>query len=660
MRKLFYLVLWLIWLMGTLTIWVSNAAGTITIIDAPWAVWYSGLKFDDGNWHVIMLLDRNLWATSRWINIETEASFWYHFQWWNNYGFVNSWDILLWNTRVPRKPAYENKWYSWNVFITGDSTNNDYWEWNLHYDGLRWWSGDSLSNWWWLSWMTEWNVLDKKANIKKRQWPCPDWYHVPSAWEWNNLLKYRTMANGHDFSVDPFGFVSITGTNKRFAEDLYIPFASRRILAGDRYSEPVSSNSNIYANLWSSSLSGDHARSIQIKRKRWWAVGSLYTEADAGEFYWRIIGQSVRCFYDSYLLPEFEISFYDWDDIVGSKSVREGDFLSEDDMPSVTKSGHSIDYRYLSWDDTTWFDFNNTMITGNIILKPHWKINRYTITFVKWNGEDNYVFTWNYWSGLIPPANPKRAWYTFKGWDQNVPDTIPDYDMTINAVREKSWWNGWSSGWWGSSNGWWVNKTDESTTSWTNTTTSWTDKNDTQWNTQISSWSTQNNNQFTDEFQQAYEFAYNNWITTMPTIWKANMGWKLTRIAMAKMLSQYAINILWKNPDVTKVNKFNDVTDELDEEYNNWVTLAYQLWIMWINMPENNFRPKDEVTRAEFVTALSRMIYWTSDWEYKWTGKYYLNHMAKLMKEWIITKDDPNMKELRGYVMIMLMRSIKW
>ncbi|MBR7037373.1 S-layer homology domain-containing protein [bacterium] len=30
-------------------------------------------------------------------------------------------------------------------------------------------------------------------------------------------------------------------------------------------------------------------------------------------------------------------------------------------------------------------------------------------------------------------------------------------------------------------------------------------------------------------------------------------------------------------------------------------------------MPNNNFRPDDEVPRAEFATALSRMIYKMSD-----------------------------------------------
>ena len=119
---------------------------------------------------------------------------------------------------------------------------------------------------------------------------------------------------------------------------------------------------------------------------------------------------------------------------------------------------------------------------------------------------------------------------------------------------------------------------------------------------------------------------------------------------MAKMLSQYAINVLWKEPDTTKRVRFWDVPKSLDSDYDNWVTLAYQLWIMWVWI--DKFRPNDEVTRWEFATAFSRMLYWTAD------GKpYYVTHLMKLLKEKILTNVDPNVKELRWYVMIMLMRS---
>ena len=122
---------------------------------------------------------------------------------------------------------------------------------------------------------------------------------------------------------------------------------------------------------------------------------------------------------------------------------------------------------------------------------------------------------------------------------------------------------------------------------------------------------------------------------------------------MAKMLSMYAINVLWMEPDESRNNTFKDVSLELNEKYNDGVNLAYQLWIMWINMPNNEFRPFDLVPRAEFVTALSRMKYNTPDWE----DVYYSTHMKLLNSLWIISNTDPKMLEVRWYVMLMLMRA---
>ena len=149
----------------------------------------------------------------------------------------------------------------------------------------------------------------------------------------------------------------------------------------------------------------------------------------------------------------------------------------------------------------------------------------------------------------------------------------------------------------------------------------------------------------------AFKFANQFGITTRNSIDKANMWWDLTRIAMAKMLSKYAIEVLWKTPDSKKSIQFEDVDSGMDRNYDNGVTLAYQLWIMWVGI--KNFRPNDTVTRAEFATALSRLLYGTKDS----TNFYYTSHINKLYEKWIIEKKDPNLKELRWYVMLMLMRS---
>ncbi len=310
---------------------------------------------------------------------------------------------------------------------------------------------------------------------------------------------------------------------------------------------------------------------------------------------------------------------------------------------------------------------------------------------------------WKYWSdnvSILPLLLNKFDWnLTFKvsyNWKTYVADSIDDsnkwewcpsksaitfiqwncrYDITLKEEpKQNQWWSTWwwGGGWGGSSNSnkdtWW------STTTLTNNTNTTTPKINEKESTNTDNKSidskipTINNyeynkwdqseileNWYTREQNNAYNFAYANWITTIKGIQKANLSWPMTRAAMAKMLSKYAINVLWKDPDISRTPNFSDISKEINKQYNNWITLAYQLWIMWIWT--KNFRPYDPVTRAEFATVLSRMLYNTLDWT--WKAKYYEPHIAKLYSKWIITKTNPNIIEKRWYVMTMLMRSAK-
>ncbi len=242
---------------------------------------------------------------------------------------------------------------------------------------------------------------------------------------------------------------------------------------------------------------------------------------------------------------------------------------------------------------------------------------------------------------------PNKSWYSFAWWfaDKNF-NTEWNWndDQVVNNVRlyakwtedASTWWNeewnwGWSSSIWGYS--WWGKHT-----------TTLTDTGDTH--------NSANENNYSEEFKNAYNFAYENKITTMDNLDEADMEWWLTRIAMAKMLSQYAINVLGKKPANKIVPNFPDINEKLNEEYNWAVDLAYQLWIMWINIDE--FRPFDFITRWEFGTALSRVLFWLADGD-----PYYVTHLAKLKEEGIMTDINPEMIEIRWYVMLMLKRSAK-
>ena len=316
-----------------------------------------------------------------------------------------------------------------------------------------------------------------------------------------------------------------------------------------------------------------------------------------------------------------------------------------------------------------------------ITLKKQWEgYSNDSITF-KLVFEETVTFESNGWSTVAAqqvimwktatkPADPTKSGYTFKWWYSDE-DLITAYDFTAAVNDNITLYAKWeqnksssSSSGWGGGGGSSKSTTKTTTTTDTEKTTTDTKATDTKsdTNTTVDNNNKGSNNdnyvstynpEFSQEFNDAYQFARKNGITTMSNIEEADMYGPLTRVAMAKMLSQYAINVLGQAPDTSKVvPTFSDVDEQLNADYNNWVTLAYQLGIMWIGI--ENYRPFDLVTRAEFGTALSRMLYGLADGQW---DEWYSTHLSKLMNEEIITVDTPNLQELRGYVMIMLMRS---
>ena len=86
-------------------------------------------------------------------------------------------------------------------------------------------------------------------------------------------------------------------------------------------------------------------------------------------------------------------------------------------------------YTFKGWDKK----IPKTMPAENITVKAQWEINQYTITFDTNGGSEIAPITQDYGTEITAPDNPTRKAYTFKGWDKEIPETMPAENITITA-----------------------------------------------------------------------------------------------------------------------------------------------------------------------------------------------------------------------------------
>ena len=164
---------------------------------------------------------------------------------------------------------------------------------------------------------------------------------------------------------------------------------------------------------------------------------------------------------------------------------------------------------------------------------------------------------------------------------------------------------------------------------------------------------------YSEELTKAYLYAYKIGITTQWPIARANLQWTLIRKHAAKMISQFAINVLHKQPNELASCNFYDMKEEtLEMQY--YAQLACRLGIMGLQSdgtPNVVFSPNATVTRAQFGTMLSRLLYGSTYNAVAKGNDYYSAHLKALQKNSIMKNiSTPWNFELRGNVMIMMMR----
>ena len=169
--------------------------------------------------------------------------------------------------------------------------------------------------------------------------------------------------------------------------------------------------------------------------------GALFTRKGYTQVGWSTVdgGEKVYGFEDVYTQNEALTLYPVWNanqytitfDTNGGSDIAPitQDYGAEITAPdNPTRKG----YTFKGWDK----EIPETMPAENMTVKAQWEINQYTITFDTNGGSEIAPITQDYGTEITAPDNPTRKGYTFKGWDKEIPETMPAENMTVKAQWE--------------------------------------------------------------------------------------------------------------------------------------------------------------------------------------------------------------------------------
>ena len=169
--------------------------------------------------------------------------------------------------------------------------------------------------------------------------------------------------------------------------------------------------------------------------------GALFTRAGYTQVGWSTVdgGEKVYDFKDIYTKNEALTLYPVWNtnkytitfDTNGGSEIAPitQDYGTEITVPdNPTRKG----YTFKGWDK----EIPETMPAENITVKAQWEINQYTITFDTNGGSEIPPITQNYGTEITAPDNPTRKGYTFRGWDKEIPKTMPAENIKVKAQWE--------------------------------------------------------------------------------------------------------------------------------------------------------------------------------------------------------------------------------
>ena len=169
--------------------------------------------------------------------------------------------------------------------------------------------------------------------------------------------------------------------------------------------------------------------------------GALFTRKGYTQVGWSTVdgGEKVYGFEDVYTQNEALTLYPVWNanqytitfDTNGGSEIAP---ITQDYGTEITATDNPTrkGYTFKGWDK----EIPKTMPAENITVKAQWEINQYTITFDTNGGSEIAPITQDYGTEITAPDNPTRKGYTFKGWDKEIPETMPAENITVKAQWE--------------------------------------------------------------------------------------------------------------------------------------------------------------------------------------------------------------------------------
>ena len=399
---------------------IASATAPVTV-ESNGDLTVCGIEYISNSWGAqwcITIQWKNVWATATWAWPSADlSSFWNYYQRWNNYWFSSNGSVTTSNEQIDCSTYNPLHPFSSSTFII--SPNWSFYDYCISRNDNLWWWGDDNNG-----------LVYPVENGSERRWPCDEWYHVPSQWEWYALMDMWAGSSVSWYIGDNI-----------FYTDFQIPFAGRRSFGnGSRSAE----GSDAY--LWSSSprVGNVHARSFHA----------------TAEFYdFRGHAYSVRCFKDSSVKPaevQIVLSVNKWAlriwaeiwnvdlwEVNVSNSAQElswslwADSLWVEDM----KWAESWYYTTISVSDLNWTVSGHSISANNVSLKTAWNEPSYISWAIVSDSKvvfSNDIKLWhNNWAEPVTYFNRQNtatadAWRVWKWWDNlqikvNIPAHTP-YD----------------------------------------------------------------------------------------------------------------------------------------------------------------------------------------------------------------------------------------